>query len=93
MENSGFVAVGHLLENKLPANYFQAMRHFCTVMLCNMDEKLIYKSSGYWRFDQFFSSVDINVASFGKFVSGVLRRPATDLCRLQFHVEGTYGVD
>ena len=87
MERSGFAAVGHLLENKSPDGYFQAMRYFCTVMFCNMDEKLIHKSSGYWRFDQFFSSVEINVESFGKFVAGVLRRPDADLAQLQLQIE------
>ena len=85
MEKSGFV--GHLLENKSTDGFFQAMRHFCTVMFCNMDEKLIHKSSGYWRFDQFFSSVPINVESFGKFVCGVLRRPDADLVQLQLQIE------
>lgn len=87
MEKSGFVAVGHLLENKSPDGYFQAMRHFCTVMFCSMDEKLIYKSSGYWRFDQFFSSVEVNIESFGKFVTGILRRPDADFTQLQLQIE------
>ena len=81
------VAVGHVLENKSPDAYLQAMRHFCTIMFCNMDEKLIYKSSGYWRFDQFFSSVEVSVESFGKFVAGILRRPDADLAQLQLRIE------
>jgi hypothetical protein len=38
MKNSGYVAVSHLLANKKPENYAAAMRHFCTVMFCNMTE-------------------------------------------------------
>ena len=87
MEKCGMVAVGHVLENKSPDAYLQAMRHFCTIMFCNMDEKLIYKSSGYWRFDQFFSSVEVSVESFGKFVAGILRRPDADLAQLQLQIE------
>ena len=87
MEKCGIVAVGHVLENKTPDAYLQAMRHFCTVMFCNMDEKLIHKSSGYWRFDQFFSSIEVSVESFGKFVAGILRRPDADLAQLQLRIE------
>jgi hypothetical protein len=87
MENTGLVAVGHLLANKSPDNYFKSMRHFCTLIFCNMDDKQIHKSSGFWRFDQFFKSVDINIESFGKFVNGILRRTDTDVFQLQLQIE------
>ncbi len=87
MENTGLVAVGHLLANKSPDNYFKALRHFCTLIFCNMDEKDIHKSSGFWRFDQYYKSVNVNVDSFGKFVNGILRRNDTDRFQLQLQIE------
>lgn len=71
--NSGYVATGHLLASKEQSAHFSTLRHFCTVIFCNLDDNVIHKSSGFWRFEQFFRSVDISVESFAKFVGGILR--------------------
>ncbi len=71
--NSGYVATGHLLAGKEPDAHFATLRHFCTLIFCNLDEDDIHKSSGFWRYDQFFRSVEVGVDSFAKFVGGILR--------------------
>ena len=71
--NSGYVSTGHLLAGKERSAHFGILRHFCTLVFCNLDEDVIHKSSGFWRFDQFFRSVDVGVESFAKFVGGILR--------------------
>jgi len=73
MLNSGYVAVGHLLAAKAKEEYFSTLRHFCTVLFCNADENMLHKSSGFWRLEQFFRSVEPGVESFAKFVNGILR--------------------
>ena len=83
----GFVSIGHLLANKTKEQYVQTLRHFCTVVFCNLGEDMIHKSTGFYRYDQFFSSVDANVESFAKFVGGILRHHEADAFDLQLAVE------
>ncbi len=85
--NSGFVCTGHLLANKEAPAHFQTLRHFCTLIFCNLDDGAVDKSSGFWRYDQFFRSVEVGVESFAKFVSGILRNHETDEFELQLLVE------
>ena len=88
MRNSGFVSIGHILSGKRPELYRETMRHFCTVIFCNLDEERIHnKSEGFYRFDTFFKSVPVSVESFAKFFGGILRRHETNEFGLQLAIE------
>ncbi len=86
MKNSGYVSIGHVLASKPVGDLVKALRHFCTVMFCGLEEEVIHKSSGFWRFDTFFRRVEVTVESFAKFVDGILRKHGADELELQCHV-------
>ena len=58
MKNSGLLSVAHLLYDKGPDEYRMTFRHFCTVLACNLGEKMVHKSAAHWMFDQVQTGTD-----------------------------------
>jgi hypothetical protein len=73
MKNSGLVSVGHLLSSELNEERRSTFderrltfRHFCTVLGCNLGEKMVKKSAAHWMYDQvsYVFSYQFSVFSF-----------------------------
>ena len=66
----------------------KTLRHFCSILFCNMDESMIYNSSGFWNFDQFFQEgMEATAENMAKFLGGVLKLPHVDDLTFQLAVE------
>lgn len=86
MKNSGYVAVGHILSSKDQSDHFKALRHFCAILFCNMDEDMVHKSSGFWLYDKYMASTQVTVESFSKLLNGILKNQTTDELEFQRQV-------
>ena len=90
MKSSGYVSLGHLVcpQKSLSSNdRKKALRNFCTVLFCNMDESMVQSSTGLWRFDEFFKNVDPTSENMSKFLGGILKQPHANELRFQLGVE------
>lgn len=91
MIQSGYAAVGHLLAldgpNQPQVEQKGIAKHFLTVLLGNVEDSMVLKTSGFWQFESFFNNVDVTVETFGKFLDGVLKRLEVDSLSLQLIVE------
>ena len=90
MKSSGYVSLGHLVcpQKSLSSDdRKKALRNFCTVLFCNMDESMVQSSTGLWRFDEFFKNVDPTSENMSKFLGGILKQPHANELRFQLGVE------
>lgn len=85
MKNSGLVSVGHILIGNYSSDV-KTLRHLYTVLLCNLDEEMVHKTSGFYLFDKFMSTSKATVENFSTLILGILRKQETEELWFQLKV-------
>ena len=90
MKNSGYVAIGHLLnQKKSQADNVSILSNFVNILNLTLQDGLIEKTDSLKKFEQFFKSADdVSLQSFVRFLDGILlKNSECDRFKLQLNIE------